>query len=87
MRMTERAKDAAAETNLSFMQRLSDAIDTHKEGQKDPEEPWDEHDYEKFMKECDYAHGTSMEGAAGQIRRFGGGRTIKLRKKWLGGAN
>jgi hypothetical protein len=48
----QRAKDAAGGMNW-FMQKLTDAIDTHKRGQKDPEEDWDEHDYEKFFKESD----------------------------------
>jgi len=48
----ERAKEAAAGMNW-FMQAITDAIDKQKRGQKDPEEPWDEHDYEKFLKESD----------------------------------
>lgn len=48
----ERAKQAEAGMAM-FMQKLSDAIEQHQRGQKDPEEEWDEHDYEKFMKECD----------------------------------
>ena len=43
------------------MKRLSDAIEQHKRGQKDPEESWDEHDYEKFMKECDARTDKYME--------------------------
>lgn len=56
----QRAKDAAAGMNW-FMQRLTDAIETHKEGQKDPEEEWDEHDYEKFLKESDARTDKYME--------------------------
>jgi hypothetical protein len=48
----ERARLAAAGMSW-FMQRLTDAIEQHRRGQKDPEEEWNEHDYEKFMKECD----------------------------------
>ncbi|MBI5393745.1 MAG: hypothetical protein HZA91_00455 [Verrucomicrobia bacterium] len=48
----ERARQAEAGMG-GFMQKLSDAIEQHQRGQKDPEEDWDEHDYEKFMKECD----------------------------------
>lgn len=48
----ERAKQAAAGM-ATFMKKLSDAIKQHQRGQKDPEEEWDEHDYEKFLKECD----------------------------------
>ena len=56
----ERARQAA-QGMQDFMQRLSDAIEQHKHGQKDPEEPWDEHDYEKFMKECDARTDKYME--------------------------
>ena len=49
---TDRARQAA-EGMVDFMQRLSEAVALHQRGQKDPEEEWDEHDYEKFLKECD----------------------------------
>ncbi|HEU5397219.1 MAG TPA: hypothetical protein VFV81_08625, partial [Verrucomicrobiae bacterium] len=48
----ERARLAADGMNW-FMQRLTDAIEQHRRGQKDPEEDWDEHDYERFLKESD----------------------------------
>jgi hypothetical protein len=48
----ERARQAAAGM-ANFMQRLTEAIERQQRSQKDPEEEWDEHDYEKFMKECD----------------------------------
>ena len=48
----QRAKDAAAGMTW-FMQKLSEAIETQQRGQKDPEEDWDEHDYEKLLKESD----------------------------------
>jgi len=48
----ERAKQAASGMD-DFMRRLTEAIDEQKKGQKDPEDEWDEHDYEKFMKESD----------------------------------
>jgi hypothetical protein len=48
----QRAKDAAAGM-AGFMQRLTEAIESQQRGQKDPEEEWDEHDYEKFLKESD----------------------------------
>jgi hypothetical protein len=48
----QRERDAAAGMG-DFMQKLNEAIEQHKRGQKDPEEEWNEHDYEKFMKECD----------------------------------
>ncbi|HWC58358.1 MAG TPA: hypothetical protein VHC44_01595 [Verrucomicrobiae bacterium] len=48
----QRARDAA-DGMASFMQKLKEAIDAQKDGQKDPDEEWDEHDYEKFLKESD----------------------------------
>jgi hypothetical protein len=48
----ERAKQAAAAMD-DFMQKLTESIEQQKRGQKDPEEEWDEHDYEKFLRECD----------------------------------
>jgi hypothetical protein len=48
----ERAKQAAAGMD-DFMKRLTEAVEQHKRGQKDPDEEWDEHDHEKFLKECD----------------------------------
>lgn len=49
----ERARDAAAGM-AGFMGRLTEAIEQQQRGQKDPEtEEWDEHDYEKFLKESD----------------------------------
>jgi hypothetical protein len=45
----ERAKQAAAGM-ANFMQRLTDAIERQHAGQKDPDEEWDEHDYEKYMR-------------------------------------
>ena len=47
-----RAEDAAVGL-ADFMSKLTEAVEKHKRGQKDPEAEWDEHDYEKFMKECD----------------------------------
>jgi hypothetical protein len=49
----QRVKDAAAGL-AGFMGRLSEAIEQQQRGQKDPEsEDWDEHDYEKFLRESD----------------------------------
>lgn len=48
----QRAKDAANGTNW-FMQKITEAIELQQRGQKRPEEEWDEHDYEKFLKESD----------------------------------
>src|SRR5438128_11376760 len=36
-----------------FLEKLTGAIEQQQRGQKHPDEKWDEHDYEKFMKECD----------------------------------
>jgi hypothetical protein len=36
-------------------------LEKQKRGQKDPEAEWDEHDYEKFMKECDARTDKYME--------------------------
>ena len=48
----ERGRQAASGMT-DFMGRLTEAIEQHKRGRKDPEEEWDEHDYEKFLKESD----------------------------------
>ncbi|HEY3760732.1 MAG TPA: hypothetical protein VGN23_03195 [Verrucomicrobiae bacterium] len=48
----ERARQANDGMNW-FMQKITEAIDKLKREQKDPEEKWDEHDYEKFLKESD----------------------------------
>lgn len=56
----QRARDAAAGMNW-FMQQLTEAIDKRKRGQKDPEAEWDEHDYEKFLKESDARTDKYME--------------------------
>ncbi len=56
----ERAKQAAAGMD-GFMQKLTGAIEAQQRGQKDPEAEWDEHDYEKFMKECDARTDKYME--------------------------
>ena len=48
----ERAKQAAAGMT-DFMGKLTEAIEQHRRGQKDPEAEWNEHDYEKLLKESD----------------------------------
>ncbi|MGA2244355.1 MAG: hypothetical protein ABSH48_05085 [Verrucomicrobiota bacterium] len=48
----ERARQAASGMD-DFMRRLTEAVEKQKRGQKDPEAEWDEHDYEKFLKESD----------------------------------
>ena len=56
----ERAKQAAAGMT-DFMGKLTEAIEHQQRGQKDPEEQWDEHDYERFLKECDARTDKYME--------------------------
>jgi hypothetical protein len=56
----ERAKQAAMGMN-EFMQRLTEAVEAQQQGQKDPEAQWDEHDYERFMKESDARTDKYME--------------------------
>jgi hypothetical protein len=56
----ERAKQAAAGMDW-FTQKLGEAIEKHRRSQKDPEEEWDEHDYEKLMKESDARTDKFME--------------------------
>jgi hypothetical protein len=55
-----RAKDAAAGM-AGFMQRLTEAVERHQRVQKDPDEKWDEHDYERFLKESDARTDKYME--------------------------
>jgi hypothetical protein len=56
----QRAKDAANGMNW-FMQKLTEAIEQQQRSQKDPEAEWDEHDYEKFLKESDARMDKYME--------------------------
>ena len=56
----ERAKQAAAGM-ADFMGKLTGAIEEHQSGQKDPEQEWDEHDYERFLKESDARTDKYME--------------------------
>jgi hypothetical protein len=48
----QRAQDAEAGWEM-FSKQLNDALEKQKRGQKDPEAEWNEHDYEKFLKESD----------------------------------
>jgi hypothetical protein len=48
----QRAADVESGWGM-FSQQLNDAVAKQKRGQKDPEAEWDEHDYEKFLKESD----------------------------------
>src|ERR1019366_158650 len=56
----ERANQAAAAME-DFMKTLTESVERHQRGQKDPEEQWDEHDYEKFLKESDARTDKYME--------------------------
>jgi hypothetical protein len=56
----QRARDVAAAMD-EFTQRLTAAIARHQRGQKGPEEPWDEHDYERFLRESDARTDKYME--------------------------
>ena len=56
----ERANQAA-EGMAGFMGKLTEAIERQQRGQKDPEVEWDEHDYEKFMRESDARTDKYME--------------------------
>ena len=56
----ERAKQAAAGMD-DFMGKLTEAIEQQQRGQKDPAEQWNEHDYEKFLKESDARTDKYME--------------------------
>lgn len=48
----QRARDVAGAMD-DFVEKLTGAIEQHQRGQKRPEAPWDEHDYERFLKESD----------------------------------
>ncbi len=56
----QRAQDAEAGWEM-FSKQLNEALEKQKRGQKNPEAEWDEHDYEKFMKECDARTDKYME--------------------------
>ncbi|MDB6065914.1 MAG: hypothetical protein JWR26_2122 [Pedosphaera sp.] len=56
----ERGKQASAGME-NFLGKLTEAIEQQQAGQKDPEAEWDEHDYEKFMKESDARTDKYME--------------------------
>ncbi len=56
----QRAKDAEAGWEM-FSKQLNDALEKQKRGQKEPEAEWDEHDYEKLLKESDARTDKYME--------------------------
>ena len=55
-----RAGQAAAAMD-DFMKQLNENIEQHQRGQKPRDESWDEHDYEKFLRECDARTDKYME--------------------------
>lgn len=56
----QRARDVTLAMQ-EFMTRLTSAIEQHKRGQKPPEKPWDEHDYEHLLRESDARTDKYME--------------------------
>ena len=56
----QRASDAETGWEL-FTKQLNDALEKQKRGQKAPEAEWDEHDYERFLKESDARTDKYME--------------------------
>jgi hypothetical protein len=56
----QRARDVAAAME-DFTQKLTETIEKHQRDQKDPEESWDEHDYERLLKESDARSDKYME--------------------------
>jgi hypothetical protein len=56
----QRARQAAAGMD-GFMRKITEALEAQQRGQKDPEAEWDEHDYERLMKESDARTDKYME--------------------------
>ena len=56
----QRASDVEAGW-AGFVQQLNEALEKQERGQKNPETEWDEHDYEKFLKEADARTDKYME--------------------------
>ena len=92
-----RAEDAA-QAMQNFLQKLTEAIEQHQCGKKDHEEDWDEHDYERFLKESDartdkYAelldkYGDSDDAEAKIAREMGWDRELSeeesaAREQWI----
>ena len=48
----QRARDVARAMEM-FLQKLTDAIEVHQRGPEEHERPWNEHDYERFLRESD----------------------------------
>ena len=68
-----------------FIQQLNDALEIQKRGQKDPEAEWDEHDYEKFLKESDARTDKYLE----LLDKYGDSDEAeeKSRRRWAGCAS
>ena len=81
----ERARQAAAGMD-GFMQELTEAIEQHQRGQKDPEAEWNEHDYEKFLKESDARTDKYMENCWRNTATPTKPRK-RSRRRWAGVAN
>lgn len=56
----QRVDDASAGWR-AFLGKLDNAVELHQRNAKDPEEEWDEHDYERFLKESDARTDKYME--------------------------
>jgi hypothetical protein len=56
----QRARDVAAAMD-EFTQRLTATVERQQRSQKDPEKPWDEHDYERLLRESDARTDKYME--------------------------
>lgn len=88
----EQQRAQAAEAGWEgFTQQLDAAVEKQKRGQKDPEAEWDEHDYEKFLKESDARtdkymellekYGDSDEAEEKSHGRWAGRRSLRRRKR------
>lgn len=81
----QRARDVSRAMD-AFLQKLTGAIEQHQRSRKEPEEQWDEHDYERFLKECDARtekygelldkYGDSEEAEARIARKMGWEREL-----------
>ena len=79
----QRAREAEAGWN-GFVGQLNEALEKQQRGQKDPAADWDEHDYEKFLKESDARTDKYLElqekyGDSTKPRR-------RSRRRWAGSA-
>ncbi len=97
----QRVQDAEAGWAM-FSRQLNDAITKHQTGQKDPETEWDEHDFEKLLRESDARtdkyqellekYGTSDEAEARIAQEMGWDRElspeeVQKERAWIEEAN